>query len=229
MSTIVTRSVSRKRRADDTFAASLPKRLVPVTCVICAENDACISVARCQHKNYCISCFFKQELWRYKCTKCQRCSIDCWSHYSDCEEASIARISDIRWNENKSHDLAKNIDQYLSVVEQSGSQDVQLVITTLCSFFIDLSKNNLFPFISIDECERLLLKFNKMQLRHVIEGYKMKNVLVSFCRYPWSVSVEIGSHGVCYHGNLGLVSNINEAARCLENNLDFIFGRQGYY
>ena len=34
-------------------------------------------------------------------------------------------------------------------------------------------------------------------------SYKCINLIVALCAEPWDVPIRYGSHGVCYHGNMG--------------------------
>ena len=53
--------------------------------------------------------------------------------------------------------------------------------------------------LSVGQCVRLL-----GMLKHCdSSSYKCTNLLVALCAEPWDVPVAFGSHGVCYHGNLG--------------------------
>ena len=55
-------------------------------------------------------------------------------------------------------------------------------------------------FLTVASCVNLLKKLSRGQSS---ESYKCLNLLVALCAEPWDVPLAIGSHGVCYHGNMG--------------------------
>lgn len=56
--------------------------------------------------------------------------------------------------------------------------------------------------LSIDQVETILQMGEKISLFDG-DGYVFRNMFVQMCIFPWKVDVKLGTHGVCYFGNLG--------------------------
>lgn len=235
-SQIETRSMLRKRRADEALAVSAAeraeqaKRMAASACLTCKRKEAVVATARCQHLNYCLECFQKSDRWRHNPQTCERCGVQVWSYEGRGQAATVERAVDMFCLET---DAARQVPQQLSTLIQMSNATnlhVPTFILSLVSIVAAGYRDGRFPLLSVDSCERLLTECNTRGLYQLPGGGgSIRNVLVSFCRYPWRVDVAVGSHGVCYHGNMGRVENVCEALRCVENNIKFITGRNQYY
>lgn len=222
-SQIETRSMLRKRRADEAFVATLPKRDVPVVCLLCEDRDAEIST-NCRHKNYCAHCFFASRMWKLHSKICERCHNRTFGYFGVRVEAAVDRLC----NEAGAVSVVPMLAAALETTAPTNCSGTDIV-DALCTAFCSLEKDGLYPLITVDACERLLLEGQRLHMYGRRDGHKIKSALVSFCRYPWRVDVEIGSQGVCYHGNGGEIPDLAKGVRCIDTNLCFIKGKEKYY
>lgn len=231
MSTIVTRSMARKRKAGADFTDSLSKRsAVPIVCIVCNTNSAKLKTLTCGHTNLCVDCYLQNRRWAGREHRCERCGERIYSYASVDPSVTTDSISDTRCDDLQGIELftaLKSIFSMLNVMNIS----IDSMIEAARAFIKSMMTREKIPLISVDACESLLVHCNNMGLYEKNNGSKLRNMIVSLCRYPWKVDVSIGTHGICYHGNGGYVgrSSIGEAAGTIERNIDFIIGKCDYF
>lgn len=70
-------------------------------------------------------------------------------------------------------------------------------------------------YLSVDQTEELL----RSASAHGNTHFTVEKMLVRFCNEPWKVDRELGSAGVCYHGNMGIrPSSIRHGMAILKDN-----------
>lgn len=249
VSQIETRSMLRKRSAvevsaphdakvDDVLPSPPPppaKRAVPVTCLLCDERDAEIATSRCQHLNLCVRCFYESDRWRRSPNNCDRCGVQVWNYDGRGGAATIERVVAMRcFAALGGDDVHAHLSQVLRLARAAHVGNADALIKSLCDALLEHATDGdddgrRYPLLTVDACERLLVECDHLGLNEIQNGDKLHNVLVSFCREPWNVDAKVGSHGVCYHGNMGSAPTVLEAVRCIERNLRYITGKDAYF
>lgn len=200
--------------------------MADTTCIICLESkDNYIKFLNCQHKCICVTCFVNGMLSNNLIKKCPICCETIDSSYYYQSDVTV----------DKCHYSVQNdrIYRYLKLLIKnphiSGSQNIINGVIQLYNS-IEKRDDNLLTLLTVNETEELLQIAKDRSLMSCDDGgYKLYNVIVSLCDHPWDVDVALGSHGVCYHGNMGKVPNVYFGIELLLYNQQFLTGKLQYF
>jgi len=256
MSLIETRSMARKRKEReqeaDVYAEALannqpakrvtppppppiqPPPIIPVNCIQCDKTEACIGFARCKHMAYCVDCFRARELFNKPLpVLCVRCHEPGWNSFfaAPGNAATTAKaIADLYTNTSSANILSAAlggvIDTCKTLRVQKGEPIKEAMLHQYKSAAMGYDR---YPLLAVDQCEALLSLAGHSGFYDLEGGYILRNVLVSFCRYPWLVSVDLGSHGVCYHGNMGEMPDLCGTFRLTRRNISYAMKEECYF
>ena len=59
-------------------------------------------------------------------------------------------------------------------------------------------------------------------------NYKMRNIMIALCMYPWEPPHDLFSHGLCYHGNFGDIPISESAARLVVYRNTSMWDKDGF-
>lgn len=224
-----------------------------INCCICLEdkNINHMAIYECKH-SVCMNCFILQNYENFGnniehynfikgvCT-CPMCrseslyiNLTIKSGVSIPYENSKGEIKyffeyiDYKYYE-RSKDTFKKILKYLKIVK--NNQNTMNILNTILSIYNSFKPNSKLPLLfSIDEVESLLIIVKEKQITNWdVQGYKLYNMLTSLCCKPWYIDQNLGSHGVCYHGNMGSNPGIIRGIKLTKFNVEFLRGERIFY
>lgn len=160
-------------------------------CSICLDREVDMEF-QCKHA-YCLHCAVKVDTCPLCRTRVSRIYL--------LDESKLNSVTCIEFPENPF--LLKALTKVL----KQNSNNVSKLITQI-SYEVK-------GFLSITQTESLL---DIAKTRGILDSEIEKN-LVKLCNVPWNVDVNLGSVGVCYHGNMGYTPDNYQHARqiILEN------------
>lgn len=171
-------------------------------CMLCLGNEASVIPGFCKCKEniplLCIKCFI--NIWNSKQRKCPKCSsnTNVFNFDSQMNVGDIYTNIFVSINAKNSSDLYKCLKTYLTGVKQSNG-DEQDIVTNIVDMYKKFYKEEKVCIrLTVDQIEDLLEMYDLLG-----NYYKIHQLLVCLCEYPWKVDVKLGRSGVCYFGNLG--------------------------
>ena len=211
-----------------------PPELALVACVLCKGREALIGYSLCKHKVYCLTCFDDHNVYdEHRPISCKNCDQQGWGRFlvRPGNPSITAKTAADRLTNDESADLLaaalRAVIDTCANLRLPDSQHIESAFVNQYQLFA--LTYMLYPLLKVDQCENLLTAAKRAGFYEMKSGYKLRNILVSFCRYPWLVSVDIGSHGVCYHGNMGELPDICKAVALTRANIDYAMGNKNYF
>jgi hypothetical protein len=217
-------------------------------CCICYESKIldCFVGYSCNHNTVCLTCFFNQNypITNSSIFTCPLCRTETnynnlrynlntcsWSYKKkkDGDDRKISKIIYFDQSDNNNI-LYEKIRKYITTVK--NEQNTKKILRSILILYNSIEQDIKHPILfTIDQVENLLTIMKDRDMNNWDEyGYMFYNLFVSMCRYPWKVDVALGSHGVCYHGNLGdCPGSLNKLCWIITNNQEYLTANKAYF
>lgn len=178
-------------------------------CVICLDQLINVKLLSCKHSCLCSVCYIELFHQNNGIILCPLCRTTNKSAYV----ANLEEITNIFINErgNDFFDFLKSYFRLISVPDK-----IDGVLDTIHDNYITLDSKG--PCLSIEQVEILLKLVIDKGFFISKNSNRLRNLLVALCREPWNIDVNLGTHGVCYYGNLGEIPSVNKAIILLHGN-----------
>lgn len=171
-------------------------------CLSCGQNKGEYKLTCCKSQHYCLECCIQSVI-----NSCVSCGDICESFFPISRKKNfhwVQLASEKIWRELsdcENHNLYECLKTYISMVKYSNGKEIDYTIKKIWKSYFDCC--NLLPLLTIDQSHEILSLFNSKKEKVSENSCLIVNTIVAMTVTPWLVDVAIGSHGVCYHGNMG--------------------------
>ena len=166
--------------------------------IMCFEKEKIIYFP-CEHQTICTTCFVLRYL---KDLHQKNNIVYCCNH---CQKTIKFIKNGQPINFHSFLNTVSCTQTYLMIkciIESYPRINSRTIYKNIIEGYCDMSNDSDMPILfSVDQCEKLLSLATQNGL--VTTDHRYYNLLVATCVEPWKVDVNLGKHGVCYHGNFG--------------------------
>lgn len=203
-----------------------------VKCSICFEMRQCLHFTPCGHECVCPTCYIENRVSIFANVDafdpftCPLCRVIV-RHVAEWTTEPVGAMKPQTRVVDEEHlTIATNVEEQLKFFNflkvrfrNRSSISIALLSKVIHKFYKHCFITQKRPILlSVKQCE-MILKLATVHA-HLPErnSYILRKMLVASCVQPWLVNRDIGSEGVCYHGNLGERPTIVEYINLLYRN-----------
>jgi hypothetical protein len=176
------------------------------SCCVCLDAVPNVRFFPCRHVVSCAGCFLKEKLATGKpaktASKCPVCRSTVTYYSTTDAHPAIQNIL-------RTHALDLDEDccaalKAVCVAMIRPNTTVRRAVRAIVEAQHTFSEGFVKPraLLTVAQTEQLLMQA-RSSFGASEDSYMMINLLVAICQEPWDVDRDVGSHGVCYHGNMG--------------------------
>lgn len=193
-------------------------------CCICLDKKAIVTLRPCKHECLCVRCLLTTKAGNSNiyCPIC-RAEVkwyDSTASINDCLECMF-RDDEL---------IFKALESYFGNLSSGAIDNTDEIKKTVYDVFeaiCNLNKES-YPLLTVEHTNSLLKLCVEKHIHTLHKNYILKNILVSMCKQPWDVDGALGTHGVCYHGNMGDKPSLKEGIALIQSNYKIIKERRHF-
>lgn len=190
-------------------------------CCICLDAKCDLEFRPCKHQSVCADCYLKDKI-----NACPICRTEI-QHLFSGETVETIINTMCKEDSNLLYECLTTYINNISVIDLGKTGPIWETIYELFQNVGACNENaNKYCLLTVLQTETILQYCLDKGLFEVRENYVLRNIFVAMCKHPWNVDMRLGSHGVCYHGNLGDKPSIIEGINLIKRNVKFLLEKK---